>query len=235
MSDQDFPTFNDGRRAPRQPTINWWNVLVGGLPTSLIWLEDDIKASGYSVSHTVESTGEPLGGFSGASVRSGTVSIQVDDASAPIPLPGHVVSIIKGSVTNWYVVEEVSDPFKGKEAVRLTLTLRRIINPFFTQLLSPDEGDTFRITFSKGGGDKTYAGLPVNTRTGATIACALAPLGTTGSVPAGVTIGATTGIIAVTAATVAIGVYQLDVTCADTLLNKRTNTGGNQLWLTVTA
>ncbi len=236
MSDHDFPTMMDGRRAPRQPTVKCWNLLLDDLPRKYHWLKDDIKVSGYSLDWLIESTGEHLGGFSGASARKGPLTVLLDDATDPVPLPGHVVSITKGAITGWYRVEETSEPMEGKAQVTLTLTLTRMVNPFFTGLLSADEGDTFRLELSLATMDPvtTIATNPVNHRDGSVKAYSLEPLGETTAFP-GITIDPATGEISVAVATAVAGVYELDVLATDTLTNKRTLKGGCRLVVTITA
>jgi hypothetical protein len=233
----DFPTFTDGRRAPRQPIVKCWNILSSNLPVRFHWLSDDIKTSGMSVDHIIESSGEHVGGFAGASARKGNLTLLLDNADDAVPQPGHVISLQKGAVTEWYKVDESSAPNQGKNQVTITLTVTRLIHPLFTGLLSEDEGDLKRVTYSIASmnATETITAAPVNTRSGATLTCALAAEGESAALPAGVAIDATTGVITITKASVVAGTYYIDVTCQDVLANKRTLKGGCHLVLTITA
>jgi hypothetical protein len=237
MSDTDFPTFTDGRRSPRQPIVKCWNILEDALPKRYHWLKDDIKVSGMALDHVIETTGEHVGGFSGASARKGTLTLLLDSADDSYPLPGHIVSIQKGAVLGWYRVDDASAPNDGKQQVTVALTVTRIIHPFFSDLLSEDEGEVSRQTFSIAAISvtTTITPDPVNHRTGSTKLYELTPEGETASLPAGVAIASSTGVITLTAASLVAGTYYLDVTAKDTLAPKRTLKGGNHLVLTITA
>lgn len=240
MSDSNFPTMTDGRRGPRQPIVKCWNILESSLPKRYHWLKDSIKASGMSLDHLVEDTGEHVGGFSGASARKGSLTILLDDAADKIPLPGMVIELVKAGaaapVSSYYRVDEADEPMEGKQQVTVTLTVTRLVHPFFTGILSEDEGDTKRVTYSIAtmGTTETITAAPVNHRTGSTKAYSLLALNDTTTFP-GIEINASTGVITITKASVAAGVYEVDVLATDTLANKRTLKGGCKLVVTITA
>lgn len=235
MSAPDFPSFSDGRRAVRFPTVKCYNHLVSSAARQYHYIEDDIKHAGLSVDHMLEGDGEHVGGYAKAGLRSGNLAIQLDAADDPVPLPGHVIGLTKNSGTEeFYVVTDTSAPNKRNDQVRLALTVKRIINPFFTGLLSSDLGDSLAYTFSKAAGNASITAAPVNHRSGATKAYSgIQSDGT--ALPAGLTVNAATGVIDITAATIATGSYEIEVIATDTLSGKRTLSGSNVLKLTVTA
>ncbi|MBX3751401.1 MAG: putative Ig domain-containing protein [Opitutaceae bacterium] len=236
MPAYDFPQFTDGRRGVRSPTVKCYNILSGGNPIQLHYIDDDIKGSSFSLDHILEGDGEHLGGYTKASIRSGTLNVQLDKADDTEPMPGHVIGLTKKSVEGFYQVREASFPGQRNNVVRGALNLVRIVNPFFTGLLSEDEGDTKRVTYSIAamGTTETIDPQPVNHRTGATKAYS-ATLSSGAALPAGIAINASTGVITITKADVVAGVSTIKVVATDTLTNKRTLEGEATLVLTITA
>jgi hypothetical protein len=236
MSASDFPQFTDGRRALRSPTVKCYNILSGGNPIQLHYIDDDIKGSSLSVDHILEGDGEDLGSFTKRSMVSGSLNVQLDKADDPQPLEGHIIGLTKNLLEGFYVVREAAFAGARNNIVRGALSLRRIVNPFFTGLLSEDEGDTKRVTYSKAtmGTTETIDPQPVNHRTGATKAYS-ATLSSGAALPAGIAIDAGTGVITVTKADVAEATVTIKVVATDTLANKRTLEGEATLVLTVTA
>lgn len=236
MSASDFPQFTDGRRGLRQPTVKCYNLLLSSAPRQYHYIDDDIKGSSFTIDHILEGDGEHLGGFTKKSLTSGPLNIQLDAADQPAPVEAHVIGLMKNLVEGFYTVSESSFPGKAKDVVRGSLSLKRIVNPFFTGLLSEDEGDTKRVSYSKATMATTedIDPQPVNHRTGATKAYSATQSDGT-ALPTGVAINVSTGVITITKATVAESTWTIKVVATDTLANKRPLEGEATLVLTVAA
>lgn len=236
MSASDFPQFTDGRRGLRQPTVKCYNLLLNSAPRQYHYIDDDIKGSSLSIDHILEGDGEHLGSYTKKGLTAGNLNLQLDTADQPAPVEAHVIGLMKNLVEGFYVVTESSFPGKAKEVLRGSLSLKRIVNPFFSGLLSEDEGDTKRVSYSKATMATTedITTAPVNHRTGSTKAYSATQSDGT-ALPTGVAISSSTGVITITKATVAESTWTIKVVATDTLANKRPLEGEATLVLTVAA
>jgi hypothetical protein len=227
----DYPSFTDGKAGLKDPTCR--NVAAA---LYYHWIEDSLKEGAVSIDHILEGEGDVLGSDTKANgSKTGTIKIQLNLATDTKPRPGHIIELIKGATTEYYVVTEMPVENKRGDVVRLSIPVKLIIHPFFTGLQSVAEGDTLRLTKSIATpSTSTLATTPVNHRTGATKAySALQSDGT--AMPAGVAISSSTGVITFTHASLVAGTYTILVTATDTLTPYTARESDDTLILTVTA
>lgn len=228
----DYPSFTDGKAAIKDPTIR--NYAANKY---YHFISSSITESAVSIDHTLEGEGDHLGSDTKATgVKIGTINIQLLLATDQQPRPGHIMELIIGSTTEYYVVTGMPAETKRGDVVRLAVPVKLIIHPFFGGLQSVAEGDTLRLTksISTGGPTSTLATTPLNHRTGSTKA--YSALQSDGSaLPAGVAINATTGVITFTHASLVAGSYTIEVTATDTLSPYSQRESSDTLILTVTA
>lgn len=228
--------MTDGRRGLRDPIVELLNILVAGLPYRLHYIDDSLAEAGRTIDHELEGEGDHLGSDTKSSgCEKGAYNLQMDKASDTPPSAAHVLRVTKNpGVVKCYVITAMPKPMKRNDVVRIAPAVTQIMNPFFFGLLSQFEGDTLRSTFSKAAGNSTIATLPINHRTGATKSYTAA-LDDGSALPAGVVIDAATGIISITAATVAVGLYTVKVVALDVLVPYTNREGEGTLILNVTA
>lgn len=226
----DFPSFTDGRRGVKDPVVT--NLMTG---TVYHYIKDSFKVGGRAIDHELEGEGDHLGSDTKSSgCEKGVLNIQLNKATDDAPQVAHVLKVVKGTSTKYYVVTEEPHDMERNNVVRLGVPLTQVVNPFFSALVSAAEGDTYRKTHSKAQADWVFPTLPVNHRTGSTKAYS-ATQSDGSAVPAGFVINAGTGIITVTSATIAIGVYTIKVVGTDVLAPYTDREGEATLELTVTA
>ena len=233
----DTPSLTDGRRAIKDPIVENLNVLVSAVPLRYHYIDDSLKVSGRLTKHELEGEGDLLGfDVKSSGAREGNMNLQLDKATDTPPDVGHILKVTKGTSIRFYGVVDAPVPNKRNDVVRIGPSLLQLMNPFFQGLLSADEGDTLRQTYSIAtmGTTETITTNPQNHRTGSTKAYS-ATLEDGTALPTGIAINASTGVITVTKATVSAAVSTIKVVATDTLANKRTTEGEATLVLTITA
>lgn len=236
MGDILTPSFTDGKAGVRSPTLRNLSVLVSGSPLVYHYVKESLKEEGMSLEHVLDGEGVFLGSDTkGTGKKSGTISLQYKKATDAVALPGHVLELVKGASTEYYVVQEDPEEIERRSVKRASPSVLRIMHPFFTGLQSQALGDTLLLTKSIATpSTSTLATNPVNHRTGSTKA--YSALQSDGSaLPAGVAISSSTGVITFTHASMVAGTYDIKVTALDTLAGYDDLESQNTLLLTVTA
>lgn len=158
--------------------------------------------------------GQMLGSHTQATGRfKGNVDFQLVGASDAVPRPGDI-QLFRGG---YYKVAGAIGPKRTKnKAVMVSVPLENVLNPLITTCITSN-GQIFTDTFASGGSSYTKTFASANTRTGATKAWSIEawtdeyPAAT---VPSGMTINASTGVLTYT--TPAAGTYYIKVKLSDT-------------------
>lgn len=223
------PSFDAGTAAVLDSILSNLNSGV-----DFLYADDGIGEKGMHERH-VDPAGQKLGSRTQATnILEGPVNFQLINADDTLPRPSNVI-LFRG---NYYVISGDIGPKREKnKAIRVSVPLEQILGPVLTTCLAAI-GQILVETFASGGTyTKTIA--VANVRTGATKAWSLEAWTAeypTATVPAGMTIGASTGIISYV--TPVAGTYYIKIKCKDTaaaaqpVLPDRTGVG--YLILTIT-
>ncbi len=237
----DTPSLTDGRRAIKDPIVENLNVLVSSAPVRYHFISHSLKIAGRLTPFELEGEGTILGfDVRSAGPKTGGIRLQLNKPTDAIPQAAHILRLTVGTRIEYYGVTEADDPEERNAPVRIAPTLHQMVNPVFKGLLSEGLGDTKQTTFSKLAGDTTIDPEPVNTRSAGTKAYS-ATQEDGSAIPAGLAINASTGVLSITAATIATGTYIIKVVVSDVLATLptdhpyRTLEGEATLILTVTA
>jgi hypothetical protein len=195
----------------------------------LLYAGDGITEGAVHNAHAMPS-GEGLGSHTQATgIYEGPLNLQLANPD-DVLRPGYVLA--HGS--RYYVITgPIGEKREKSKVVMIAPPVRSVLNPIVSSLLST-LGQAKAATVA--GADGTVANAVVNTRAGATGAWALSAWSdeyTSATVPAEITINASSGLI--TCASAGAGTYYLKVTYTETLTGKPTRKGVGFLILTCTA
>lgn len=206
---QPNPNYGDGLQAVYQLSVYCYNNLA----TYMCYDGDpSINANQTEFS---DSDKAPLGSFTNAGFRKGTLNLQYNLATdelvgaTNLMQPGFIVSF-RG---RYYVVGTPSEKVVKNDVIKFSVSVLELQNPFISTLLtSLGQQKTANINANA---NTTVNCVATGARTGATVAYTVETFATPGSAaPSGVTINANTGVLTVN---VAASTVDVRVVAADTL------------------
>ena len=230
---QTDPVFTDGRSAILTPIVQNLNVAgVGTTYQRYEYLSDTIDVDAIEKDHA-DADGSPIGGDTREGHEKGAINLQLTNADDTIARPGHVIQLAIGAATDgYYRAGKFGRARTRNDIVKGSLQVTKLYNPVIVTFLTAAYGQ--RKTYSQAAGalsgTLTSALTTVNTRTGSTLAYALAAVPGF-ALPGWLTCNATTGACTGTAVA---GSFEFDVVCTDTLAGEETRKGFGRVALTIT-
>jgi hypothetical protein len=222
------PKYTDGIAAVSDSLV----ACINFSPAQNYLYADDAISEAAVHSQHADPAGQALGSITQASgFFSGSVNLQLINVDDPIPRPGYICAFRE---KYYKVAGSVGAKRTKNKVVTMSVPLEEVINPVLTALLS--SAGQVKSASVVGASGTFDAGAVKNTRAGATLAYDLSawteeyPLAT---VPSGLTISDTTGVL--TCASVATGTYYLKVTVTDSVTDQPTKVGVGFLILTTTS
>lgn len=229
---QTDPSFTDGVAAIGEPLLECLNLTGDGTTYQRYeYLSDTIDRDAVEKEH-VDADGSPLGSNTQEGFEKGTINLQLTKASHSIARPGHIIHLDIGNGDEYYIAGKFGRARTRREVVKGALAVKRCYNPIVTSLLSSAYGQRKTMTQAAGAltAPVSTAQTVVNTRATATLGYSLAAAPGY-SVPAWLTINASTGALSGTAVA---GHWLLKVICTDTLTGEEDRVGYGLLDLTIT-
>jgi hypothetical protein len=229
---QTDPYFSDGRAAILNPLVECLNLTGDGSTYQRYeYLSDSIDREAIEKEHA-DADGSPLGSDTREGFLKGAINLQLTKVTHSIARPGHIIHLSIGDGDEYYIAGKFGRARTRNDIVKGALQVKRAYNPILTTLLSEAYGQRKAFTQAAGAlaGTLAAAQTVVNTRTGATLAYAVA--GAAGyTVPSWLTCNATTGALSGNAVA---GSWELIITCTDTLAGEESRVGFGVMAMTIT-
>jgi hypothetical protein len=229
---QTDPYFSDGRAAILNPLVECLNLTGDGSTYQRYeYLSDSIDREAIEKEHA-DADGSPLGSDTREGFLKGAINLQLTKVTHSIARPGHIIHLSIGDGDEYYIAGKFGRARTRNDIVKGALQVKRAYNPILTTLLSEAYGQRKAFTQAAGAlaGALAAAQTVVNTRTGATLAYAVA--GAAGyTVPSWLTCNATTGALSGNAVA---GSWELIITCTDTLAGEESRVGFGVMAMTIT-
>lgn len=220
---QDNPKFTDGVSGLDDPIIE--NLCVAGVDTTYqryLYLSDNIDAEAVEKEFTAPA-GDPLGSDTREGFTKGSINLQLNLVSDHRPRPGHIIRADFGEGSyEYYIAGKSGRARQLNDVVKLSLAVKKSVNPIITSLLSEAYGQGYVHTQAAGALSGTVlTSVGVNTRSGATLAWSIAAAKGY-SIPGWLSINSSTGALSGTAVA---GTFEVKVVLTDTLSGFATRKG----------
>lgn len=231
---QTDPKFTDGRSAILDPILECLNIAGSGTTYQRYeYLSDSIDREAVEKEHT-DADGSPLGSDTREGFTKGSINLQLTLASDTIARPGHIIHLNTGGDNDdaYYVAGKFGRARTRNDIVKGSLAVKKCYAPIIVTLLTEAYGQRRSFTQAAGAltGTPAAAFSTVNTRTGSTLAYALAAVpGYT--LPGWLSCNATTGALTGTAVA---GTFEFDVVVTETLTGEETRKGSGRCILVIT-
>lgn len=175
-----------------------------------------------SVKEFVDQSGKAIGSDTQEGHTKGSLSMQLELATDALPRPSYVFQF----QSDYYIGGKVTPSYQSHDVVKFTQDAIKAVNPVLTTLLS-SLGQKLAESVTAAGGAYSKTIAAVNVRAGATKTWSIGS-----GAPSGLTIGASTGIIAW--ATPVAGTYTIEVNLKDAVTGEKDRNAKGVLVLTVT-
>lgn len=219
---QDNPKFTDGISGLDDPIVE--NLCVAGVDTTYqryLYISDNIDAESVEKEHT-SPVGDPLGSDTREGFTKGSISLQLNLATDHRPRPGHILRTDFGDGYEYYISGKSGRARTLNDVVKLSVGVKKAVNPIITTLLSESYGQGYVHTQAAGAlSGSVLTSAAVNTRGGATLAWSIAAAKGY-SIPGWLSINSSSGVISGTAVA---GTFEVKIVLTDTLSGFSTRKG----------
>lgn len=229
---QTDPHYTDGRSAILDVILECLNLAgVGTTYQRYEYMGDSIDAEAVVKEHG-DADGSPLGSDTREGFSKGSINLQLTLASDKIARPGHIIHLAIGSADEYYVAGKFGRARSRNDVVKGALAVTRCYNPIIVTLLTEAYGQRRSFTQAAGSltGTPAAAMSTVNTRTGSTLAYALAAVPGY-SLPGWLSCSSSTGALSGTAVA---GTFEFDIVVTETLTGEETRQGSGRCVLVIT-
>lgn len=229
---QTDPKFTDGRSSTLDPILECLNIAGNG--TTYLryeYLSDTIDREAKEIEHA-DADGSPLGSDTREGFKKGSINLQLTFASDTVARPGHIIHLATGDEDEYYIAGKFGRARTRNDIVKGALAVKKAYNPIIVTLLTEAYGQRRSFTQAAGAltGTPAAAMSTVNTRTGSTLAYALAAI-PGGTVPGWLSISSSTGALSGTAVA---GTHEFDIVVTETLSGEETRKGFGRCVLVIT-
>jgi len=231
---QTDPKYTDGRSAILDPILECLNIAGSGTTYQRYeYLSDSIDREAVEKEHT-DADGSPLGSDTREGFTKGSINLQLTLASDTIARPGHIIHLNTGGDNDdaYYVAGKFGRARTRNDIVKGSLAVKKCYAPIIVTLLTEAYGQRRSFTQAAGAltGTPAAAFSTVNTRTGSTLAYALAARAAN-ALPGWLSCNASTGALSGTAVA---GTFEFDIVVTETLSNEETRKGFGTCVLVIT-